>query len=734
MNRVVVGKTYRFTVITDYLLRIEEDDTGKFEDRPTQTVLNRDFDEPEVGVLRNSNGHEVEIDTKGFHLYYDGGNFSAESLYIDIKKAYSVYQNRWYFGEDNDDHQQNLLGTVRTLDHANGAIPLDKGIMSRDGYSYLDDSKSFIYQQESDSFKARDNLVTDGYLFCYGRNYQKTLTDFYQLTGPTPLLPRFALGNWWSRYYQYTQAGYQSLMRKFDKKKVPINVSVLDMDWHKVDIPQKFGSGWTGYSWNTELFPEHQKLLQWLHDDGKKVTVNVHPAAGIRAFEDVYPAVAKDLELNVEKNEPATFELDNKKFRQAYFNDVHHKLEDEGIDFWWLDWQQGLAKNAKKMDPLWLLNYYHFTDNDRRTNGNGLILSRYAGPGSHRYPLGFSGDSVISWKSLDFQPYFTATAANIGYTWWSHDIGGHMHGDFDGELATRWLQFGVFSPINRLHSSNNTFSGKEPWNYRSDFENTQEEFMRLRTKLVPYIDTANYKTHTEGIPLVKPLYYDYPEKAEAYAMKNEYFFGSEMLISPITSPHDDKTQMAYSKTWLPSGDWVDYFSHLRYRGDTVIKTYRDSNTIPVFVRLGSLIVTNPDYMNDLENLPTNIQVEVFAGRDGSYEMVEHLGDKIAKTLFTWNELEESLKWIVNDPDNIIPKYRQISLKTHHDNRRAVDKEFNNRLQRAYISFDLKQQLSDAFNDEKYKYASFMNLINTLENNDLRSSLSEVAYIRHSYNS
>jgi len=307
-----------------------------------------------------------------------------------------------------------------------------------------------------------------------------------------------------------------------------------------------------------------------------------------------------------------------------------------------------------------------------------------------------------------------------------------MHGSFDAELATRWLQFGVFSPINRLHSSNNSFSGKEPWNYRADFEETQEEFLRLRTKLVPYIDTANFRTYTKGIPLVKPLYYDYPDRPEAYDLKNEYFFGSEMLVSPITRPHDKTTQMAYSKTWLPEGDWVDYFSRLQYRGNSVVKTYRDGQTIPVFVRLGSLIVTNPDYMDSLDNLPTNIQVEVFAGRNGSYEMVEHLGDKIAKTLLTWNELEKSLKWNVTDPNHIIPKHRNISVKTYHNNRRAADKEFNDRLQKAYISFDLKQKLSDAYNDDEYRYASFMNLLNTLDDNDLRSSLSEIAYVRRSY--
>lgn len=732
MNKVITSKICRFTVITANLLRIEEDRTGRFEDRPTQTVIDRDFDVPDVEIIRNNNGHEIEIETDGFHLYYDGGELSAETLYIDIKRAYSTYQNRWYFGADNDDHNQNLRGTVRTLDRADGAIPLDKGIMSRDGYTYLDDSSAFVYQEESDSFVARKNSVVDGYLFCYGRDYQATLKAFYKLTGPAPLLPRFALGNWWSRYYQYTQASYQTLMENFDRREIPINVAVLDMDWHKVKIPQKYGSGWTGYSWNKELFPNHQKLLRWLHDDGKKVTVNVHPASGIRAFEDSYPAVARDLNLNTGNEEPASFDLENKRFRRAYFNDVHHQLEKEGVDFWWLDWQQGLAKSAKRMDPLWLLNYYHYGDNSHRNNGDGLILSRYAGPGSHRYPLGFSGDSVISWNSLAFQPYFTATAANIGYTWWSHDIGGHMHGSFDGELATRWLQFGVFSPINRLHSSNNAFSGKEPWNYRLDFEKSQEKFMRLRAKLLPYLDTANFQTHTAGIPIVKPLYYDYPNQDEAYTIKNEYIFGSQMLVSPITRPHDEQTQLAYSKTWLPKGDWIDYFTHLRYQGNTIVKTYRDTDTLPVFVRQGSLIVTNKDYMEDISQLPKQLQVEIFTGCDGKFEMVEHQEKKIAKTIFEWNDDTQSLTWKVSDPDGIIPANRIIKQKMIQTKQADVFAKFKSRLQKSHIKFDLKQQLYEAFISHNYSYASFNNLLNTLGDSNLRSSLSELAYIRESY--
>ena len=731
MNRVVKGDTYRFTVITNSLIRIEEDSTGKFEDRPTQTVVNRDFSNPDVKVIFDNNEHKVEIITESFHLYYNGGKLSPESLYIDTSKAHSLYQNRWYFGSDNDQRHQNLKGTTRTLDHADGEVPLEDGIMSKDGYSYLDDSKSFIYIKGSDSFISRSNSVVDGYFFCYGRDYQATLTDFYNLTGPTPLIPRFALGNWWSRFYPYTQDGYRKLMEKFDDKKIPIGVSVIDTDWHKTDIPRKYGSGWTGYSWNKELFPDHKKLLNWLHEDNKKIALNVHPASGIRAYEDSYKDVAKTMGLNTKAEEPASFNLENPKFKKAYFDDVHHKMEDDGVDFWWIDWQQGVARTDKRMDPLWLLNHYHFNDNNLRNHGDGLILSRYAGPGSHRYPLGFSGDTVISWESLNFQPYFTSTAANIGYTWWSHDIGGHMRGSFDAELATRWLQFGVFSPINRLHSSNNDFAGKEPWNYKLEFEKAQEKFLRLRAELIPYIDTANYQTHSNGIPIVKPVYYNYPNNKEAYSVKNEYYFGSEMIVSPITRPHDDKTQYAYSNTWLPNGNWIDYFSNLPYKGNTSIKTYRDNDQVPVFVKRGSLIVENKDYMNN-KDLPKVITVEVFSGADGEYNMIEHIGDKVSKTRFNWDDEKKELSWNKDDPESIVPVNREIKTIIHSYTEKDVIAEMKLRLQRSYIEMDLKQKLYNAFSSPDYEYAKFINLLNTLEDENIHDSLSELAYIRESY--
>jgi alpha-glucosidase (family GH31 glycosyl hydrolase) len=206
------------------------------------------------------------------------------------------------------------------------------------------------------------------------------------------------------------------------------------------------------------------------------------------------------------------------------------------------------------LDPLWLLNHFHFLDSARPTpDGTAkrpLTFSRYAGVGSHRYPIGFSGDTVITWASLDFQPYFTATASNIGYGWWSHDVGGHFFGYKDDELAVRWTQFGVFAPITRLHSSDSPFNTREPWRYGARARRIMTRFLRLRHRLVPYLYTMNRRAHGDGEPLVQPMYYAHPHDADAYRVRNQYRFGDRLLVAPITTPADRATGLGAVRAWL----------------------------------------------------------------------------------------------------------------------------------------------------------------------------------------
>src|SRR5688500_18689993 len=200
-------------------------------------------------------------------------------------------------------------------------------------------------------------------------------------------------------------------MDRFRDDGIPLSVAVLDMDWHLVDIDPTYGSGWTGYTWNTDLFPDPAGFLGELHDRGLATSLNVHPAEGVHAHEAAYPALAKRMGIDPETGAPVQFNPTDPDFLEAYFEELHHPLEDQGVDFWWLDWQQGGVTRVPGLDPLWLLNHFHFLDSGR-AGRRPLTFSRYAGIGSHRYPIGFSGDTLITWESLDFQPSFTARASN----------------------------------------------------------------------------------------------------------------------------------------------------------------------------------------------------------------------------------------------------------------------------------------------------------------------------------
>ena len=611
---VVRGEKYRISVLTERLIRLEYSKKGVFVDEKTQTIMNRDFETFRFRVEEKEDS--LSIVTKYLRLIYDKKEFSGEGLKINVSGNFGTTSSVWHYGDKNE----SLKGTVRTLDTIDGATELGEGVVSKKLWSFIDDSKSMLLVD--DDFVIReDEEAIDIYFFGYGLDYKEALRDFYKLSGATPLLPRYSLGNWWSRYYKYTDESYLELLERFKREDIPFNVAVLDMDWHITDVDSKYGTGWTGYTWNKEYFKEPEKFLKELHERGYKITLNVHPADGVRAFEDSYKEFAKFMGVNIKNEDPVLFDIADKKFREGYFKYVHHKLEKQGVDFWWIDWQQGENSGKKGLDPLWLLNHLHYKD-IQRDKRRGLILSRYAGVGSHRYPLGFSGDTIITWDSLNFQPYFTATASNIGYSWWSHDIGGHMNGTRDDELFVRWVQFGVFSPIMRLHSTCNDFSGKEPWNYNDIANAIIKKYLRLRQRLIPYLYTMNLKTHKDGLPLILPIYYFEAENEKAYNYPNEYYFGEDLLVCPITEKGDELSKLSRVKAYLPKGYWVDIFTGIKYAGEREIELYRSLDDIAVFARLGSILPLDARRSgNEIDN-PNELDLHVFAGADGSYSLAE----------------------------------------------------------------------------------------------------------------
>ncbi len=308
-------------------------------------------------------------------------------------------------------------------------------------------------------------------------------------------------------------------------------------------------------------------------------------------------------------------------------NLVHHPLEKQGIDFWWLDWQQEQHTSLPGVMPTWWLNYVHFTD-QQREGKRPLLFHRWGGLGNHRYQIGFSGDTISVWDSLAFQPWFTATAANVGYAYWSHDIGGHMPGAVDPELFTRWVQFGAFSPILRTHTTKNPDAERRVWAYPEPYSAILRSTFQMRYALQPYIYTEARRTYDTGVAFFHPLYYDWPQEDAAYTSKGEYLFGDQMLAAPITAPADKVTGLASEKVWLPEGDWIEWPTGKNLTGPIEVERSFSIEQTPIYLRAGAIVPMQPPMRYTGEKPVDPLIVNVWPlepGSNSSYQVYEDSG-------------------------------------------------------------------------------------------------------------
>ena len=612
----------RFTVLTSRLIRMEYDPDQKFEDRPSQVFWVRQ--QPVPKYSKTIDQSQISIETQHLRLSYEIQDFGFYHRFLQITLKENDYT--WKYGQEN---HTNLHGTIRTLDRLDSPAPLDPGLISRTGWSLVDDSASLVFTEEGWLETRNANPeAKDLYFFGYGKDFTQCVLDFQSLSGKVPILPRFALGNWWSRYWEYHQDDLIELMQDFKVRRIPLSVCIVDMDWHIVDTGNE-SSGWTGYSWNPDLFPHPQEFFDKINDLGLRTSLNLHPALGVYPHESQYAAMAKQMGVNPDTKQPIPFDIADQKFTQAYFELLHHPLEQMGVDFWWIDWQQGKKSKIEGLDPLFWLNHLHFYDRSREGKKRPFIFSRWGGLGSHRYPIGFSGDSFSTWEMLQFQPYFTATAANVAYGWWSHDIGGHMGGCDDPELYLRWVQFGVFSPILRLHSTKNPYLERRPWGFDAETEKHASKALRLRHALIPYLYTASWKNYNEGTLLIRPMYHLFPDEDDAYICPAEYSFGSELFAAPFTTPLDVHTRLSRQVVWFPEGDWYDFFTGEAYSGAGWQTVYGGLDKIPVFAKAGAIVplAAETDW-GGVDN-PDILIIHIFPGKNNSYQLYEDDGETLA---------------------------------------------------------------------------------------------------------
>jgi alpha-glucosidase len=652
---VVTAGNARFTVLTPQLIRMEWSANGKFEDHASLVFLNRNLPVPKFVPIDVTNGqaHTFTVTTDALSVAYtfvpgESGRFTEKNLSVTF--TLNAKKVTWHPGLPDTG---NLQGTTRTLDGALGGKtkePMDPGLISRDGWVVVDDSTRPLFDSDDFRFDQGDKSTwpwvierpkgdrQDWYFFGYGHDYEAALRDFTLIAGKIPLPPYFAFGTWWSRYWAYSDQELMDLAKDFRNNDVPLDVFVIDMDWHKTFNSQKPGEkemdasghpkGWSGYSWNKVLFPDPGQFLKDLHAMGLKTTLNLHPASGIQPWEDAYPAMARAMGVDPATGQYIPFDITNKKYAINYLDLVHHPLEKRGIDFWWLDWQQESDTKTAGVNPTWWLNYVHFSDQEREGK-RPLLFHRWGGLGNHRYQIGFSGDTISVWESLAFQPWFTATAANVGYAYWSHDIGGHMPGVVAPELYTRWIQFGIYSPILRTHTTKNANAERRIWAYPEPYSDIMRDLYHERYAMIPYIYTEARSTYDTGVAFLHPLYYDWPEAHEAYDMKNEYVFGSQMIVNPIVTPGDKITGLVKQEIWIPKGDWVEKDTGTHLTGPAKLQRNFSIEQVPVYVRAGAIVPMAPPMQYTSEKPIDPLIVTVYPLKDGevsTYTLYQDSGD------------------------------------------------------------------------------------------------------------
>ena len=660
---VYKGNNYRISIITERVVRLEYNPDGKFVDAPTQLIKNRDLGYPEFRV--NQDANYMEILTKYFRLtYFKKQPFEGPKvdpmkyLKITLISNEKDRQRDWYYKHP---EARNMNGNMVGID-----VPSSKssyrGLYSLEGFASIDDSFNKILNPDGTQQDRAPGSI-DIYVFMYDKDFRQALLDYYKMTGFPELIPRFALGNWWSRNTDYDDKKIDDLVNQFQKKKIPLSILLLDNDWHYRNIGNRKGIK-TGFTFNKSLLPNPKDTFERLHKKNIRVGLNINPSDGIYPHEECYNAVAEILEVT--DNTVIKFDPLNPKFLDVYLKMIIHPLEELGVDFFWSDY----VGNGN-LTNLWFNNHYMYLDSGRNPAKRSLYLSRSGIYASHRYPILYGGSSEISWDDLRKLPGMYQNAANIGVSWWSHDVAGNHGGVEESELYIRYLELAVFSPILRFHSARGKYYKKEPWLWDHKTAGIATDYLRLRHRLIPYLYTEAYNYTRAGTPLIQPFYYNYMWTYDDDLYKNQYYFGSQLLVCPILTKKDPIMNRTIHRFFIPDGTWYDFTTGYKFPGNKKYISFYREEDYPVFAHAGSIIPLSnrSDYNNT--GIPTDMEIHIFPGQSNTYELYDDDGitslyksGYYLKTSIDYNYLKNNYTVIFRSIDGksgIVPEKRNYKL-------------------------------------------------------------------------
>lgn len=553
---VTVGDV-RVQPLGAFLVRIEQRGPKGFEDRETFTANPRAFAGAEATETREDG--EVCIATPHYRVVVPAEARGIEGVRVEpagggtacvlsnamLSKKFlpepSALPSTWVLGD-----------APRAVPPARGALPPPEG--------------------EEDATSGWDlaNDAPDAYVFFPASSgYETFRADFLRLTGGIPLVPLYALGLWYSRYHPYDEATALATIDRFRRAEIPLDVFTLDTDW-------RVGAS-SGYGINEKLFPDLERFIRLAHERRVRVMLNDHPEPkGTSALD---PA-----ELH---------------FRQKGLTSILAL----GADLWWFDrnWHTHLQAPAPGLEnEVWGMRLYHDITQAFCPDRRPLILSNVDGinngrldapshPAAHRFPVWWTGDTVAEWRYLEWGVRNGVDSGIVSLLPYVHeDLGGH-HGQPDAEFYVRFMQFGAFAPVARIHCTAGVH--RYPWEYGQEVEQIIGGFFRLRYRLLPMLYAAAHEAHRTGMPLMRRCDLEWPGFPEA-ADSTQYALGDDLLVAPILGPAV-KGKLAERTVWIPPGEWQDAWTGRIHCGPVTIGVKCPLDEIPLFVRMGGLVLTAP---------------------------------------------------------------------------------------------------------------------------------------------
>ena len=604
----------------------------------TGEVIVRVFKSPVRVAFMRTDGQLISQDLPGLPPSFHGAEFKVWK---------SMPEDEHYFGLGDKtgpmDHRgmaftmwnTDIFGWQESTDPLYKDIPFIFAFRNSASYGlFLDNT----YRSSFDFGKERDDAYSFGseggeldYYFIYGPEPKRVVEQFTELVGRTPLPPLFALGYQQCRYSYYPESQVREIASEFRKRKIPADVIYLDIDYQDQNRP---------FTVDPQRFPNFPGLAKDLRAEGfKLVTItdlHIAKVPGSKPYDEGvkggYFVKNPDGSVYVGKVWPgdSVFPDFTRKEVRQWWGTLYADFLKDGVRGFWNDMNEpAVFRYPSKTMPLETVHNIEGRETDHREVHNvfgmenarathdGLlqlqpdqrpfVLTRAAYAGTQRYAATWTGDNSATWNHMRLSVPQLINLGLSGYAFVGDDIGG-FNGSPTPELLTRWMELGVFNPIYRNHAAKET-RFREPWVDGPEHEAIRKRYIETRYQILPYIYTAMEETSRTGVPLMRPLFMEFPEEPLLALNDSEFMFGDSLLVAPKMWPFLDPYTVA-----LPKGSWYDFWTGARIDGDA-LKITPALDTLPVYIRAGSIIPEQAVVQNTDETPQGPLVLNVYPGPD-----------------------------------------------------------------------------------------------------------------------